>query len=266
MYVRCICSQCQTRFRVDAKYAGRRAKCPQCQAIVTVPAVPVAPTLDSGSAMAPHVSPPAEVSGVSPPSLDIVTDDRSPSARVRRRSMSPWAIVIIGSLGLLTVVAGGVVWLALSYLNAPGTLVLDLPDESAANLKVEIDGAAQGLPESRPAVFRLSAGPHELLVRRRGYPPFRKSIVIGTRTRLDVVTTWEMSEILGAVGADIVPRGYEGWLQSVERSVEQAQVSGKHVLVAFVGSDWHRESQELRRRVLASPEFAATLGERYVTA
>jgi S1-C subfamily serine protease len=37
MEIRCRCSACQTKFKVDAKYAGKKARCPKCQQIVDVP-------------------------------------------------------------------------------------------------------------------------------------------------------------------------------------------------------------------------------------
>src|SRR4051812_35179610 len=37
MEIRCRCSACQALFKVDAKYAGKKARCPQCQAVVDVP-------------------------------------------------------------------------------------------------------------------------------------------------------------------------------------------------------------------------------------
>jgi S1-C subfamily serine protease len=37
MDIRCRCSGCQAKFKVDAKYAGKKARCPKCQQIVDVP-------------------------------------------------------------------------------------------------------------------------------------------------------------------------------------------------------------------------------------
>jgi len=37
MEIRCRCSACQAKFKVDAKYAGKKARCPKCQQIVDVP-------------------------------------------------------------------------------------------------------------------------------------------------------------------------------------------------------------------------------------
>lgn len=37
MEIRCRCSGCQAKFKVDAKYAGKKARCPKCQQIVDVP-------------------------------------------------------------------------------------------------------------------------------------------------------------------------------------------------------------------------------------
>ena len=37
MEIRCRCTGCAARFKVDAKYAGKKARCPKCQAVVEVP-------------------------------------------------------------------------------------------------------------------------------------------------------------------------------------------------------------------------------------
>ena len=37
MEIRCRCSACQAKFKVAAKYAGKKARCPKCQQIVDVP-------------------------------------------------------------------------------------------------------------------------------------------------------------------------------------------------------------------------------------
>jgi len=49
MEIRCRCSACQAKFKVAAKYAGKKARCPKCQQVVSVPlgegleAAPVSP-------------------------------------------------------------------------------------------------------------------------------------------------------------------------------------------------------------------------------
>jgi hypothetical protein len=37
MEIRCRCSGCQAKFKVDAKYAGKKARCPKCQQVGAVP-------------------------------------------------------------------------------------------------------------------------------------------------------------------------------------------------------------------------------------
>src|SRR5688500_12455902 len=37
MEIRCRCPSCAAKFKVDAKYAGKKARCPQCQTSVEVP-------------------------------------------------------------------------------------------------------------------------------------------------------------------------------------------------------------------------------------
>ena len=35
MEIRCRCSACQAKFKVAAKYAGKKARCPKCQQVCT---------------------------------------------------------------------------------------------------------------------------------------------------------------------------------------------------------------------------------------
>jgi S1-C subfamily serine protease len=37
MEIRCRCTGCSAKFKVDGKYAGKKARCPKCQAVVEVP-------------------------------------------------------------------------------------------------------------------------------------------------------------------------------------------------------------------------------------
>lgn len=60
------CGACQARFRVDEKFAGKRAKCPKCQAIAEVPA------LAAGDAAAPlAAAPTAAVAPAAPSSTGL---------------------------------------------------------------------------------------------------------------------------------------------------------------------------------------------------
>ncbi|MCH7728813.1 MAG: hypothetical protein IH991_20360 [Planctomycetes bacterium] len=36
MQIRCICPSCDTHFKVDEKYVGKKARCPKCAAVVAV--------------------------------------------------------------------------------------------------------------------------------------------------------------------------------------------------------------------------------------
>jgi S1-C subfamily serine protease/thioredoxin-related protein len=63
MEIRCSCSACQTQFKIGAKYAGRKVKCPKCGDVLVVPAAapgerpsaigsgPAAPPASEGSSM-----------------------------------------------------------------------------------------------------------------------------------------------------------------------------------------------------------------------
>ena len=78
MEIRCRCTGCAARFKVEAKYAGKKARCPKCQAIVDVPlandessaSVPVQPKPGSGSPLGPT---PSGGSQIVPPKPGVTT-------------------------------------------------------------------------------------------------------------------------------------------------------------------------------------------------
>lgn len=55
-----------------------------------------------------------------------------------------------------------------------------------------------------------------------------------------------------------------GWLEDFDAAAALALAERKHLLVAFVGSDWSAPSQSLRREVLDAPAFIGALEGRYV--
>lgn len=59
----CRCDSCAARFKIDAKFAGRKAKCPKCTAVVLVPGTAAAGSTTSTST----VIPPAAPSAAAPP-------------------------------------------------------------------------------------------------------------------------------------------------------------------------------------------------------
>ncbi len=53
----CRCDSCTARFKIDAKFAGRKAKCPKCTAVVLVPGTAVAGSTTSTSTVVPPSTP-----------------------------------------------------------------------------------------------------------------------------------------------------------------------------------------------------------------
>ncbi len=73
MSILCRCSSCDAKFKVDEKYAGRKAKCPRCATVTEIPSVPSGGNTPLGLAgnVAPHESatPPTGATRVPPVSV-----------------------------------------------------------------------------------------------------------------------------------------------------------------------------------------------------
>ncbi len=41
--IRTVCPDCETEYRVQAEFAGRKAKCPKCEAVFSIPKTEMAP-------------------------------------------------------------------------------------------------------------------------------------------------------------------------------------------------------------------------------
>ncbi|TWU02141.1 M48 family metallopeptidase [Stieleria varia] len=69
MFIRFKCGQCEKVFKVDAKNAGRKTKCTQCQTILVIPGVPAsAQGRTQSSGQNPSAQQPERFVGESPPS------------------------------------------------------------------------------------------------------------------------------------------------------------------------------------------------------
>jgi S1-C subfamily serine protease len=66
MEIRCRCVGCSAKFKVDAKYAGKKARCPKCQAVVDVPLAGEESTVTAS------VSPSASASQIATPKSSIL--------------------------------------------------------------------------------------------------------------------------------------------------------------------------------------------------
>ena len=58
MPIEVLCPSCQSTLRVDYEHAGKKARCPQCQQVVPIPAGSTAPTADFPAMQAPGMAPP----------------------------------------------------------------------------------------------------------------------------------------------------------------------------------------------------------------
>jgi hypothetical protein len=55
MNIVCQCPACQAKFKVEAKYAGKKARCPKCQQVAPVPALAAAPAAPRVAASSPPI-------------------------------------------------------------------------------------------------------------------------------------------------------------------------------------------------------------------
>lgn len=347
MPIRCRCPACETQFRIDDKYAGKRARCPKCSQIVSVPQarkpeddVPAFPSTGKAAGQevatfptvnspkpapdSPKPAPPRKppVRAASDPStgdtaketvdlpagfpmIDTSSDSspRNPAAPSpvtsstdtpaksyqRKKRKSPLPIILGGSgAGLVVLIA--VIFAIVSLSGGGGkskqnaadgnsksdlaVLVFDWPAGKRSHGSLTIDGQKKQLPAAGQIKFELKPGRHSLLIQRRGYEPIKETVVLKAGGELRRSPNWVANPngiVLGGTQSNPGPSakpavslpGYEGWWQDLDKAKEIAGKEKKDILIAFVGSDWNRESQILRQEVFASLQFQS-IAERYV--
>lgn len=103
--ITCRCSECGTKFRVKAAYAGKTGRCPNkaCASPVTVPRANAKPSRPSGSAA-------DDLPPVQPlPTARPTSQTRSkPKKKTKSSGGSKTPVMIVGVVALLAVIGGGV--------------------------------------------------------------------------------------------------------------------------------------------------------------
>src|SRR5690349_7180150 len=79
MPITVVCGQCQLPLEVDEQYAGKRGKCPQCQAIVPIPAAGAAKTATVTTPTAARASAKAAQIAGPPPAKPIASRPKLPA-------------------------------------------------------------------------------------------------------------------------------------------------------------------------------------------
>lgn len=202
--IRCECAACRTRFRVPEPLAGKKARCPRCQAVFLVPAAAVEAGVTSADSVAPQVDRTADSNehdrhaqtavatpaDTWPPVLRI--EEPPVAARVMRRRPVDWLLW----LGGFCLVAACVVTLALlvawlAARNDPSaTLILHMPPEQRAEAALFVDGQRMALPRSGPVEVKLPPGTHKIAVRRRGFDQIDAELKLARRQQFDLQPAW----------------------------------------------------------------------------
>lgn len=114
MAIRFQCARCQQPIEVDDTLAGKMARCPYCQTVVTVP---------EQSALSDIAPPAARPAGMIPPPLPEISQRRAPSRGVENFALACAALVFI----LFVVFAGKVMSISASVLSAHGYTATSQP-------------------------------------------------------------------------------------------------------------------------------------------
>lgn len=69
---------------------------------------------------------------------------------------------------------------------------------------------------------------------------------------------------VGCLSAAEVATSKVQWMSNYQQGMQQAQQSGKPLLVLFTGSDWCSWCKKLEQEILSRPEFEQSLANRFV--
>jgi S1-C subfamily serine protease len=231
MDVRCQCTHCQARFKVEARFAGKKARCPKCQQIVAVPkeslepqaasqaqdqaAVPAAATIPAPQPKAgiPSV-PDAAERGI--PSFQIQTagtasaksgaGGKAASAKKQPQNLLP--LIAAGGIAAGILVAGGIA-AAVVFSNSSGrqtgnastapagvsgsagVLILDWPASDRKQALLSIDGRREHYSQDGEIKITLPPGAHRVFIQRRGFVPFDSEITLARGGTQRLVPQWK---------------------------------------------------------------------------
>ncbi|MBM4003232.1 MAG: trypsin-like serine protease [Planctomycetes bacterium] len=230
MDVVCRCANCATQFKVDAKYSGRKAKCPRCAAVtivptadtvhdaidrrpdagrfqtgdatqdaVTIPELPDFPAQKTKAASAPSPStakPKEDPAELPLPSIVKAAPGKEPSrnARTTRRRRSPLVWIAATALVAVLLVVLGVVVVAQSWFGweRSPSLVLDWPErDRTGDAAIDLDGRKIAIPSTGEIRVELRPGKHRLVLKRRGYPQIEWSFAAEPGKTIAYKPVWE---------------------------------------------------------------------------
>lgn len=144
--------------------------------------------------------PGAEPDAMAPPVAPNVATH--PVSRLRRRNPKGVLVALVGCLGALGIVIA-IVLATRGNRPAGSKVVLDLAGTDREEVAFSIDGVDQPLPSSGPLEFACQSGPHEVIATRRGYPPYRRQVTLGTQQSLTIVPGWsELAEPAPSPGTE----------------------------------------------------------------
>jgi thiol-disulfide isomerase/thioredoxin len=292
MSININCVQCGTAHRLNDKLAGMRVRCKSCDASIAVPFSDE----PSRNLPPPPVPPPVTGEGspaIAPGAAPAVTDSpamvsvgsRSASAgsrRTPRRKPSgvPQAVWIVGAIAAIVVVAG----LAIAVMNGDKRTVAkkDKADKEKKKATKPTDEELRTPENPRddavasPTVegsLPLAATPSMPEPSAEPDPPPGKASLFDSDPELrehgfdlesrpvEDTTYTPPTDIPAGVGGNLE---YEGWEQNFAAAKQQAAADNKHILLAFVGSDWCPPCKRLIAEVFATDRFKQWADEHYV--
>jgi hypothetical protein len=261
--IRGRCGACQAKFKVAAKYAGKKLRCPKCQAPIHVPQAEAsnAPQAEASEpsgdeSVSVLVPPPPPVAAPVPPAtapvppapaneaaaplseIRVVTSPRKTAARTVKSARKSSREKDSRRLTIVLALAGGCVALAIA-----AAIVLTMGQGSPAGPTGKVEGRAEGTAQKQansPPSGEASAPP-ATAEPMANTPPVKAATASGEKTE----TRREIP-------------GFEGWLQSFEAAQRAAAADKQDIVVVFGCSDTQTATQQLAR-TLDSPAMQQKL-------
>lgn len=179
-------------------------------------------------------------------------------------------------------------------------LVLNWPSDERREAALSIDGRREPLSASGELKFFLSPGEHRILLQRRGFEPIDEAITLAKGESEQFTPAWTAAGIaaaqppigpatsvptgprppgtaisssgntaggsafpIGTAVESLAPRGFEGWLQSLQAAGSKAASEKKEVLMIFACSDGSPATRELVQ-VLRRSDTKTAIEARFV--
>ncbi len=245
MEIRGRCAACQAKFKVAAKYAGKKLRCPKCQAPIEMPQAEASePSGDESVSIL--VPPPPPVSAPTPnptptptsgppaplSEFTVVTAPRKTAGKTVKAARKSSREQDSRRLAIVLALAGGCMVLALAAIA-----VFSMGQSSAVGPSGKVESPASAAAQ-QPTSSLPSGEPNSSAPQAAVSPP---AIVKGEEN---------------SAARDI--SGFEGWLQSWEAAKRVAAADKQDILIAFACSDTQRATQHLAK-ALDSPSVERQL-------